>query len=139
MPPKLPLPFTDLQTQLPVLSLDPSDLLLQTASISYQPFCHKPTMHRTDRQQTDQQMVGGMSDDYRPLSLYRWQSRQHAIHKHTYDYETPVFYKNDLLVHSLNSQQHMTSNSLPDQCSQYCILLQIQLVQWQIYRSDQTQ
>ena len=59
-PPNYPLPWTDLQTQLPALSLDTSDLPSQTTSISDQSFCHNALDRQTDTHtHTDQQMVGG--------------------------------------------------------------------------------
>ena len=62
------LPWTNPQTQLPASSLDPSDLPSQTAFISGKSFCHN-SQDRQDRQIHTQLEV--MSDDYRPLSLYR--------------------------------------------------------------------
>jgi len=51
------------------LIIVPSDLPSQTASISYQPFCQSALYRQTDTQTI--KWLEGMSDDYRPISLYR--------------------------------------------------------------------
>ena len=68
---KYPFPWTDPQTPLPALSLDPPDLWCQTASGSDPPFFHnaldRPRNVRTDRP-TDRSSTGKF-DDYSPLRL----------------------------------------------------------------------
>jgi len=73
-PPKVPLPWTDPQTKLPASSLDPTDLLSQTAY----PISRFATMHSTG--QTDTQTnrwLEGMLDDCRSLLLYL--ERRHGL------------------------------------------------------------
>ena len=68
-PQKYPFPWTDPQTPLPALSLDPSDIWCQTASGSDPPLCHNAldrptdarTYVRTDRSSTEE------FGDYGPL------------------------------------------------------------------------
>ena len=57
-PKNCPFPWIDPQTQLPVSSLDTSDLPSQTASISDLPFCHNALDIWTDTH-AGQQMIGG--------------------------------------------------------------------------------
>jgi len=64
-PPIYPLPWTNLQTQLPALSLGPSDLTSQTASIFDQLSCLSALDRQTNR------WSEGMFVDYKPLLLYR--------------------------------------------------------------------
>jgi len=64
-----PLPWTNPKAQIPALSLDPSDLPRQTASITDQPFCHNALDRQTHTQTNGQ--LEGIFHDYRLLSLYR--------------------------------------------------------------------
>ena len=75
LPPKLPLPIDRSQNSTTHFIHGAMGPTIKTASISDQPFCHNALDGQTDRQtdtntQTNR-WLEEMSDDYRPLSLYK--------------------------------------------------------------------